>query len=175
MQSSSITSPTKQELSGAVGMDHYVSWDFVWFCTGQTEMEFSLNTVLAFERERHVTLWPWGWLTAREGVRSRGYLMLGSGVQDIISCKVQNNLQIMYGYTLANNVKSCVFYLLVAYLRWMERRMVSQSTKKTPKYSIVYISPISHSNKHLFEITMSFALIREGPRWNHPQWKGVLI
>lgn len=55
--------------------------------------------------------------------------MLGSGVQDI-SCKVQNDLQIMYGCTLANNARSSVFYALVAYLRSTERRIVSQSAKK---------------------------------------------
>lgn len=54
--------------------------------------------------------------------------MLGSGVQDI-SCKVQNDLQIMYGCTLANNARSSVFYALVAYLRSTER-IVSQSAKK---------------------------------------------
>lgn len=51
-----LSSPHKGELSGAVGMYHSVSWDFVWFCTGQTVMGFNLNGVLAFERESHVTV-----------------------------------------------------------------------------------------------------------------------
>lgn len=97
--------PTKKELSGAVGKNHYVSWDSVWFCRVQTEMEFSLHTGI-WKREVYYSVT----LRITSCWRGRGYFMLGSGVKGIISFKVQSYLQIMRDCALQSNVNSSVYF-----------------------------------------------------------------